>query len=157
MPAVCRFRPLILSVIIAIAGCGWLPPDHPPARPLPPDPDAPLFHDWTIATHVLGSRALISDADGAAFHDRKVSITTTGYASPWSGSCSEARRDRQPRSLAEIAAAHNVGATAELGLDEPVFEYLLVCRAGRTPPLTIYVGGGRALTCWSGVCYRLAR
>jgi len=156
MPAVCPLRELVLTVVVA-SGCSWLPPDAPPPRPLPPDPDASLFHDWTIAGHVLGARALISDLDSAAFHDRKVSITSAGYASPWSGNCTEARRDKQPRLLAEITAAHSLGAASDLGLSEPIAEYLLVCLAGRTPPLTIYVAGSRALTCWSGVCYRLAR
>jgi hypothetical protein len=144
---------------LAPAGCGWLPPDTPPARPAPPDPDAGLFHDWKVAGHVLGARALISESDGAGFHDRTVSVTATGYSSPWSGRCDDARRDKQPRALAEIAAAHGIAAdrAAHLGLAEPIVEYQLLCATPRTPALTVDVAGPHAVTCWSGVCYLLAR
>lgn len=144
-----------------LAACGWLPPDKSPAAPAAPaaDPDAALFHDWKVAGHVLGARALISEADGADFHDRTVAITATSYASPWSGSCADAHRDRQPRALAEVAAAHGIAAdrATGLGLIGPIAQYQLQCVTGRTPGLTIYLAGSHAVTCWSGVCYLLAR
>lgn len=145
--------------LLALSSCSWLPPDTPPARPPPLDPDAAVFHDWKVAGHVLGARALISDLDGAGFHDRTISITPTRYTSPWSGHCDEARRDRQPRALAEVAAAHDIAAdrAAGLGLAGPIVEYQLQCATMRTPALTVYVAGSHALTCWSGVCYLLAR
>lgn len=147
---------------MAVAGCSWLPPDTPPpARPVAAtDPDAaPLFHDWRIAGHMLGPRALISDLDASEFHDRVVAVTATSYASPWSGSCSDARRERQPRALAEVAAAHDLAGdrAANLGLGEPIVEFRLRCTTSRAPSLTLYVAGPHALTCWSGVCYLLAR
>jgi hypothetical protein len=153
---------LVVCVVLLIGGCGWLPPDTPPAAPTPPDPDAAVLHDWKVAGHVLGARALISDADGAGFHGRTVSITGTGtgaaggYASPWSGRCDDARRRKQPRTLAEVAAGHDLAAD-RLGLTEPIVEYQLLCATNRTPALTIYVAGAHALTCWSGVCYLLVR
>ncbi len=140
-----------------LSGCGWLPPDTPPTPPPPPDPDAAVLHDWKVTGHVLGARALISDPDGAGFHDRTVSVTRTGYASPWSGRCDEARRGRQPRALAEIAAAHDIAADRAAGLAGPIVEYQLQCATNRSPALTVYVAGSHALTCWSGVCYLLAR
>jgi hypothetical protein len=155
---------LVMAVLAAVLatvapGCGWLPPDSPPARPIPPDPYAPLIHDWKITGHVLGPRALISEADAAGFHDRSVAISAASYTSPWSGSCSDAHRDHQPRSLAEVAAAHEVAAdrAAGLGIAEPIVEYQLLCVTNRTPSLTLYVAGPHAVTCWSGVCYLLAR
>jgi hypothetical protein len=154
-----RCRDLLAVVLPLLSGCGWLPPDTPPAKPPPPDPDAALLHDWKVAGHVLGARALISDADGAGFHDRTVSVTATSYASPWSGGCDEARRHRQPRALAEVADAHDIAAdrAGSLGLAGPIVEYQLQCAIPRTPALTVYVAGSHALTCWSGVCYLLAR
>ncbi|HEX3482067.1 MAG TPA: hypothetical protein VHT91_43935 [Kofleriaceae bacterium] len=154
-----RYRELLAIGALSLGGCGWLPPDTPPARPSPPDPDAAVLHDWKVAGHVLGTRALISDADGAGFHDRRVSVTPTAYASPWSGRCDQARRGRQSRALAEIATAHDIAAdrATGLGLAGPIIEYQLQCATNRTPALIVYVAGSHALTCWSGVCYLLAR
>jgi hypothetical protein len=149
-----------LAVVVAIAGCGWLPPDSPPpVAPAAPDPDAALFHYWKVTGHVLGPRALISDADGTGFDDRTVAVTASSYASPWSGRCEDAHRERQPRALSEVAAAHELDRerTARLGLAEPIVEYRLLCTTNRTPALTLYLAGPHALTCWSGVCYLLAR
>jgi hypothetical protein len=152
----------VLGVLGMLGACGWLPPDGPPPaapRSPPPDPDAGLFHAWRVADHVLGPRALISDADGAGFHDRSVAVTATSYVSPWSGSCDDARREKQPRALAEVAAAHELDprGAARLGLAGPIVEYRLLCTTNRTPSLTLYVAGLRAATCWSGVCYLLTR
>jgi hypothetical protein len=151
---------IVAAIAIAVVGCGWLPPDGPPpAQPAAPDPDTALFHDWKVTDHVLGPRALISDADSAGFHDRTVAVTASGYASPWSGRCDDARRERQPRALSEVAAAHEMERQqlARLGLVEPLVEYRLLCSTNRAPALTVYVGGAHALTCWGGVCYLLAR
>lgn len=155
MPALARAALATLAT-----GCGWLPPDGPPpAQPAAPDPDAALFHDWKVTGHVLGPRALVSDADSAGFHDRTVAVTAGGYSSPWSGSCDDAHRERQPRGLSEVAAAHELDRerTAQLGLAGPIVEYRLLCTTNRTPALTLYLAGDHALTCWSGVCYLLAR
>lgn len=148
--------------MIALAGCGWLPPDSPPAKPVPPDPEAALLGGWTITDHVLGPRALISEYDAAEFHGRTVAISATGYASPWSGGCDDAARQHQPRAVAELATELGLARdrAASLGLADPIVEYQLTCGlagTGRMPPLTLYVGGAHALTCWSGVCYVLTR
>jgi hypothetical protein len=150
----------VTTVGALAAGCSWLPPDSPPpAPPAPPDPDLALFHDWKVTGHVLGPRALISDADSAGFDARTVAITAASYASPWSGSCSDAHREHQPRTLAEIAVAHDLDRerSARLGLGAPIVEYRLVCTTNRTPALVLYLAGDHALTCWGGVCYLLAR
>jgi len=150
----------IVLLVWAHAGCAWLPPDSQPARPTTgPDPDAELLRAWKIVDHVLGARALISDYDAAGFHGRTVVITATGYSSPWSGHCDRAAREKALRPLAGIAAEHDLAGDdgARLGLAEPVVEYRLSCGLDRTLPLTFYVGGGRALTCWSGVCYLLSK
>lgn len=148
--------------MIGLAGCGWLPPDSPPAAPALPDPDVALLHDWKITGHVLGPRALISDYDAAEFHGRTVAIAAGHYASPWSGSCDDAARKHKPRELAGLAAELGFARdrAAGFGLAAPIVEYDLACGlggTGRTPPLTVYVGGAHALTCWSGVCYLLVR
>ena len=137
-------------------GCGWLPPDSPPASPVPPDPYAAVLHDWKVAGHVLGPRALISEADAAGFHGRAVAISAAGYSSPWSGHCDDIRRERRPRALADITAELSLTRGADLGLADPIVEYRLTCTTGRTPALTCYVAGAHAVTCWGGVCYLLA-
>ena len=151
------FSPLS-AILVGAISCSWLPPDNPPAQPTV-DPDAGLLHPWKITDHVLGPHALISDYDAAGFHDRTIAITATTYTSPWSGSCKEAARAKAPRPLAEIAAEHDLPAAraAQLGLADPLVEYKLTCGLGRTLPLTVYLAGARALACWSGVCYLLAR
>jgi hypothetical protein len=145
-------------LFVALAGCGWLPPDSPPVKPAPADPDAPVLHDWKITGHVLGADALISDLDAAGFHGRTVVVSASGYVSPWSGTCDDAKRAHQTRSLAELAAQAKLPRerAGELGLVEPITEFQLSCRPGsRTPPLITYVAGDRAVACWSGVCYLL--
>lgn len=145
------------SVLAVLTGCGWLPPDAP-ARPVAADPDAALIHDWKITDHVLGPRALISELDAAGFHGRTITVTPTGYSSPWSGSCNDAGRQRAPRALAEVAADLELAAdrAAGLGLVEPITQYVLSCARGSAPPLRLYLGGAHAVTCWSGVCYKLS-
>ena len=149
----------LLSFFLPAVGCAWLPPDNPARPPTVVDPDAALLHPWKITDHVVGPHALISDSDAAGFHDRTIAITATTYASPWSGSCNEAARARAPRPLADIAAEHDLppARAAQLGLADPLVEYKLTCGLGRTLPLTVYLSGAHALTCWSGVCYLLAR
>jgi hypothetical protein len=144
------------------AGCGWLPPDSPARAPAAAEPDAVVLHDWKITGHVLGPRALISDLDAAEFHGRTVAVSAARYASPWSGQCDEPGRQKQARTLTEVAAALELppGGAGALELADPIVEYRLTCGAGgigRTPPLTLFVAGARATTCWSGVCYLLAR
>ncbi|HEY0195661.1 MAG TPA: hypothetical protein VGC42_31320 [Kofleriaceae bacterium] len=146
---------LPLLSICALAGC--LPPDAPPARPAV-DPDTAAFHDWKITGHVLGGDALISELDAAGFHGRAVVVAPERYSSPWSGGCDDPRRRRAPSTLAEVAKRYKLDAGA-LQLAEPITELQLSCGADGTsqvPPLALYVAGGRAATCWSGVCYLLA-
>jgi hypothetical protein len=59
-----RCRELLIFAI-AGSGCGFWPSDGPPANPAPPDPDTAFLHDWKIAGHILGPRALITDGDAA--------------------------------------------------------------------------------------------
>jgi hypothetical protein len=142
-----------------VGGCGWLPADSPAVKPAPPAPDAALLHAWKVTGHVLGARALISDYDAAGFDGRSVVISDNGYVSPWSGSCDQAGRQKTPRVAAEIALEHDIaaGRADSLGLGEPIVEYRMTCAAGSAPGLTLYLGGARAVTCFTGVCYLLGR
>jgi hypothetical protein len=144
--------------VIALAGCGWLPPDSP-TTPVAADPDAALVHPWKITGHVLGPRPRILESDAAGFHGRTVAITSTGFSSPWSGSCDQAGRQKTPRTLAEVTAELEVARDrpASLGLADPIIEYRLSCATATAPGLTLYLAGAHALTCWSGVCYLLSR
>jgi hypothetical protein len=153
----CR-NSLAALAALAFAGCGWLPSDAPPAKPVPVDPDAAVLQTWKVTGHVLGPHALISDYDAAEFHGRIVPITPTSYNSPWSGACDDARRDKQPRTLAELVDRLQLprDRVAALGLADPIVEYHLNCASGRAPTLVAFVAGDHAATCWGGVCYSLA-
>lgn len=142
-----------LSWLIIAGSCA------PPAPPVAPtvDPDTAAFHDWKITDHVLGDEALISELDAAGFHGRAVVVAPTSYSSPWTGSCDDPHRSLAPRPLAEIARRYHV---ADLALREPITEFHLTCGptdgSSRVPPLSLFVAGDRAATCWSGVCYLLS-
>ena len=146
--------------LAAAAGCGWLPADAPPQAPATADPDiGALAHAWRVDAHVLAKYTAMSDADAAELHDRPVAITVDSYTTPWHGTCQEASLTRRQRPLAEVAAelAVDRGRITGLGLADPLVEYKLSCQdlQKRTPALILYVTNERALTCFSGVCYRL--
>ena len=151
----------LLALALAASGCGWLPADAPPRRPTA-DPDvAAIVHTWRVDAHLLASRTTMSDADAARIHGRTVAVGATGYTTPWHGTCEESGRIRRERPLAEVAAELQIdrARTAALGIADPVFEYKLSCAdlEKRAPSLTLYVAASRALTCFGGVCYVLAR
>ena len=73
----------------------------------------------------------------------------------------DAARSKRKRPLADITAESELAGTARArlassGFASPVTEYRLTCSNLRSPPLTLYVAGASAFTCWSGVCYVLA-
>ena len=147
---------------IAVAAC--LPPDSPAKKPQPDDPDlAELAHDWTVENHVLAGNATISDADARENHGATVRITPTTYKSMFVGSCDESARQKQDRLFAdllvELELAQQARDTAiRFGFGDPVTEYRLTCPANpKAVPLAIYISGKRAMTCFGGVCYLLAR
>ena len=144
-----------------LAGCL---PSETPATPKPVvDADlAELAHVWKVGAHVLGTRTTISEQDAAEMHGRTVAIGA-GYTSPWHGSCEEAKRGKQTSSLVEITADVDLSpdgraAAKQFGLAKDVTEYTLSCTtSSSTPPLTIYLTGNKAMTCFGGVCYLLTR
>ena len=146
---------------LAASGCGWLPADAPPPRRPEADPDAAIVHTWRIDGHLLAARTTMSDADAARLHGRTVEIGAAGYTTPWHGTCEEAGRIRRRRGLAEVAVELGIdrARAAALGLTDPVTEYKLSCTdlEKRAPSLTLHVADARALTCFGGVCYVLAR
>jgi len=149
-----------------LAGClpaGCLPPETPAApKPLVDADLAELAHAWNVSAHVVGTKTTISEQDAVEMHGRTVTIGA-GYTSPWHGSCEQANRTKQTSSLVEITADVDLSpagrATAkEFGLAKDVTEYKLTCATSpNTPPLTIYLTGKRAMTCFGGVCYLLTR
>lgn len=151
---------LALARVLALApaGCGWLPADAPPQRPVA-DPDAALVHAWRVDAHLLGARTPLTEADAAAHHGRAVSVPRTGYTTPWHGTCEESGRTRRERPLAEVAAELQLerASVQRHGFTDPLAEYRLVCMdPGRpAPTLTLYIAGEHALTCFSGACYVL--
>ena len=151
----------LLSLLVM--SCGWLPPDSPPQKPTPIDPDVKaLAHVWIVENHVLASNAIIGEADARAMHGRKVEVTATGYNTPFSGACDDSGRQRRDRVFADLLAELNLsgearGTAVRFGFGDPVTEYKLSCTGNRhVVPFTIYISGDRALTCFGGGCYLLA-
>ncbi len=151
-----------IALIGLLAGCGWLPSDSPAApKPPPPDPDVTvLSHPWKVENHVLGIRTSLSEQDATALHGRLVTLTGTSYSTPWHGTCEEAKRTKTVTTLVELTADVDVSpdGRAQLkafGLAKNPTEFKLSCIVAKVPPLTIWVTGNRALTCFGGVCYLL--
>lgn len=145
-------------IALAAWSCGCLPPDAP-KKPTPDPADTALAHVWRIDAHLLGKYASLSDEDAARNHGRTISITQTGYATPWHGTCEEAASLRRERPLAEVAAELSIDRSRVLGLGftDPLVEHRLACQdiEHRTPVLTVYVANAHALTCYNGICYAL--
>jgi hypothetical protein len=153
-----------LIALVVVAGCGWLPPDSPPKAPVQPDPDiVELVHDWKIGDHVLAMSTAMSDRDARELHGRTVGIRASGYTSPWHGTCDDAARERRKVSLVEVAADLDVGAPGReaahrFGIANDPIEYRLSCHGStRIPPITVYITGTHAMTCFNGVCYLMTR
>ena len=155
-------RPWLELVILLAAGaCGWLPADKPTTPPsrAPTQPTDPLIHTWLVEEHVMVNGASIEEGDAIGFHGRTVDISDHGYVSPWQGTCELADRTRHPRQLSTIVSELEVEPTdrariSAYGLPDDITEYRLSCSdRGRPPPLFLYIGGGRAMTCFGGACY----
>ncbi len=147
-----------------LAGCGWLPSDSPAApKPPPPDPDvAAIAHVWKVDGHVLGTRTTISDQDAIALHGRTVNLTGNSYTTPWQGTCDEARRTKAATTLVEVTADVDVSPDGrarleDFGLAKNLTELTLTCIVMKAPPLTVWLSGDRAMTCFGGVCYLMSR
>jgi hypothetical protein len=151
--------PKYALALAAAAGC--LPPDAPPQAPAVDPETAELVHAWRVDAHLLARNASLTEADAARQHGREISVSRDGYTTPWHGACAESGRARRLRPLAEVAAELMLERSRVLGLGlaDPLVEYRLSCLdpIRRAPVLTLYVASARALTCFSGVCYVLAR
>ena len=110
----------------------------------------------------MASITALTEDDALVFHGRTVEIDATGYTSPWHGSCEEAVRQRRDRILADVMSELDVPSAGraqgrEHGLVDDMIEHRLTCNDKQTPPLTFYLSGEHAMTCFSGVCYFLGR
>jgi len=151
-------------VVLALAGCSWLPSDTPAKKPKPPDPEVTeVAHEWIVANHVLADNTTLSDADALANDGRKVVITPTSYSSMFTGSCDESARQKTDRVFADLLVELELSGEARdtaihFGFGDPVTEYRLTCPGNpKAVPLEIFVSGNRAMTCFGGVCYLLSR
>ncbi len=155
--------PIALQIALAFAATssGCLPPDAPPQAPAVDPELAELVHAWRVDAHLLAKNASLTDADAARQHGREVSVSKAGYTTPWHGTCEESGRARRERPLAEVTAqlAIDRPRALQLGLADPLVEYRLSCLdpVRRAPTLTLYIASTRALTCFGGACYVLAR
>jgi hypothetical protein len=158
-----RSRELVVIVVAGVAGCGLLPADTPAEKPAPVDPDiAILAHAWKIGGHVLASHTAMTEADARSLHGRTIHIRDGAYSSPWHGSCEESARVRRRTTLGDVTSELDIDVRArdrlkKLGVDDSLVEFKLQCTKRETPELTVFVGGAHAMTCWTGVCYVLAR
>ena len=144
-------------MIFALAACGKPPPPATPKGPPIPGVD----YTWKIIGHVLTQAALIDERDAVAWNGREITITATGYASPFQGTCEQASKIRRARQLSDVVMDLDAPRSIITDYDfaGEVTEYKLTCRERKRPTLEIWVDptGERALTCFSGVCYFLRR
>lgn len=148
--------------IALLACCGPLPSDAEEPKPVVDADAVALVHAWKITGHEMGTKTALSEDDATAMHGRTVDIAATGYTSPFHGNCEESTRTKRSSSLVELTADVDVSPDGrarlkQFGLAKDVSEYKLVCRNAKVPPLTIYLTGDRAMTCFGGVCYLLVR
>ncbi len=149
------------ELLIVFAGC--LPPDSPPPAKPAIDPDvAALVHAWKVTGHEIGTKTSISEQDAIGYHGREIAITDAGYTTPWHGTCEQAKRSKAPTTLVEVTADVDVtpdgrSRIKQFGLAQDVTEYTLTCALTTVPPLTVWLTGDRAMTCFGGVCYLLSR
>lgn len=119
------------------------------------------MHDWRVDGHLLARTTSLTSADADRYRGRAVTISRSGYTTPWQGTCEEHSQVRRARPLAEVAAELGLdrARVLALGLADPLAEHRLTCQdiEHRTPALLLYVSGARALTCFGGACYVLAR
>jgi hypothetical protein len=154
-------RSVLLSLL---AACSWLPADTPPKKPVKADPEVgELAHTWTVENHVLAGNTNLNDAEALENHGRAVEITSTSYRSFSVGNCDESARERKDRVFADLLVELDLAGEARdtaihFGFGDPVTEYRLTCPGNpKALPLVIYISGKRAMTCFGGVCYLLAR
>lgn len=153
-----------IRLVLALGVAGCLPPDTPPAPAKPAvDPElAELAHPWRVTGHVIGTKTTMSEQDAEGMRGRTVEIGATGYATPWHGTCESVKRTRATASLVEVTADVDVSPDGrarlkQFGLATELTEYRLACADAKVPPLTIWLTGPRAMTCFGGVCYLLER
>ena len=154
-------RPALLCLLGA---CGWLPADTPAKKPTKADPQvSELAHTWTVENHVLAGNTNLSDAEALENHGRTVEITPDSYRSFTVGNCEESARQKSDRVFADLLVELDLAGEARdtaihFGFGDPVTEYQLTCPGNaKALPLVIFISGKRAMTCFSGVCYLLAR
>jgi len=108
----------------------------------------------------MSTSSALTEDDAQVFHDRIIEIDATGYMTPWHGTCEEAVRQRRDRILADVLSELDIPAAGraiarESGLVDDMVEHRLTCNERSTPPLTFYLSGERAMTCFTGACYFL--
>jgi hypothetical protein len=145
----------VVRILLSLSLAACLPPDAPVEKPAAPDP---VVHDWKIVEHVLAGNAAVNDADADVFHGRIVSISAAGYTTPWHGLCDEAGRQRRNRSAGDVSAEVGIPAARFASLGASLVEIRFTCTDNkRVPALTMWFGGDRAVSCWNGACYVLAK
>lgn len=141
--------------LVVLAAC--------PPEPVAPRPTVdPSIATWLVAGHEMARRGPLGEDDALATYGREVVITASGYTTPWHGTCEDAKREHGPASLVEVTADVEVtpegrARLKQFGLGTDPLEVRLTCQ-GRTtaPPLTIWITGNRAMTCFGGICFLLS-
>lgn len=134
----------------------------PAPAPKPPTDIDAIAHEWKIEDHILSSRAALTVEDAVAYHGRSIVITATTYESPFQGRCDSAGRTRRSVLLVDVALANDIPSSQRkhavaYGLGKDLVEYKLTCGTeDRVPPMTLFVAGARAMTCFAGACYLMS-
>lgn len=155
-------RSSALAVIAVLLG-GCPKASKPTKQPDPAaDPDDEIVeHTWSVEDHLRVKGASIAEADANGFVGRTIVVLHEGFASPWQPTCNHAKREKRTREMSELFAEIEIadgGATkaAAFGMTSDILEFRLTCTE-RDTPLIIWVGGKKAMSCFSGACYLMKR
>ena len=156
--------------LVLLAACGGAGKQSSEPS-LPPDPELDeLVSAWTIENHIVTPRSYITDGDAREWHGGRVTVTKrAGYTTPFQGNCMDSSYTKRKRVYADVAVDEDLAGDTRFiptrfGLPSALTEFKFICRDRKedgspalTPILTLYQGGTRAMTCFSGVCYLLTR
>lgn len=153
-------RFLVLVLATACGASAPPPPTTPAAAPVDPA-IAPIVHTWIVTEHVLVKGSSLSPEDARGFDGRTVEVGADNVTSPWQAACEGVTHAHKPRPLAEVMSEIGIEGGERLiverfGLPAEVTEFRVSCTdRPKAPPLTLYVGAERAMTCFAGGCYLL--
>lgn len=151
----------LLLALVSSCGASAPPPAPAPVATAVDPAIAPIVHTWIVAEHVLVKGSSLSPEDARGFEGRTVEVGADNVMSPWQAACDGVTHAHKPRPLDEVMSEIGIEGGERLiverfGLPAEVTEFRVSCTdRPKAPPLTLYVGAERAMTCFAGGCYLL--